>query len=1282
MARKINVIIPHSAKVEFGLQAVTSGFVDTNSKTTIKDILKKELKDKYTKIKSYDGKIEQLMQDVNNAFTKEMLFLDLEARNFKVVLRTLKQTGRTQELKNATIVAKYKEPHSEWNGFNAVALFTNLVVEKRGENDWVTFVELRRIEFLRISHLKKTSAINIKQFEVNYLKNRELLESESQIKIDSKGQKTFSDHLAEEYKQAVDIFDHDKTRLDLKKNSEFISSFLNFLKTKQKEMIPLFSFEEIESNLDSNLVLYALLNKDAKKYTQNIKSVNISNGSDSSNKFQARIVKRVSFNHIKYFEEQIEHLRREIQTNDKKINSLGKQEEKFYKEKTQEEQDKDIFWEKKVIFEELLEKYTEQFEKFLKEQKVIKERFAFLEKEKKRLKQEITKNEKVMLLESSDKTKSNPKLEKNLNAKRVEAQYKLIELYKVIRPISKEYNEKNAQNEMCKKTHKEFEEALKSTTHEFETWNAKFNITNEKIKKLESLIIESKNKMLKIKNSNKEFKQIVFDLSADLSFVEEGGFSVEKLTFEYRPKDGEKVPSFFIEPFKNFKTVEQNKEESWILSTFDFGLFTNFKRFDNNIKNLKTGHYKNPYLAIALDQPSTFKSRVEIKGNYKLNDKQRSAVDKALSTDDIAYIQGPPGTGKTQTIAVIANEIINSGGNVLVSSSTHAAIDNFFERLDSQEADNPNIFMLKYTFMGRETMYGETNIFNRFLKALDINVIGTNSSGEEIKSLIEDIKNYDDSKVRVYKYYSKELNNFIQNKINDGNLGKHQKGLIKLFSGEELTDYEEVIEEMEWAAKKTRKPEYKTWKDIMQRVADALGTNELFIYDKESALKALEGLTKTIASDKFKSTYSKFLKFKDKTNDKELKNFNEAISKNDLLNAIGITTTSRKSFDFNGKTRKIFTEYPVECVIIDEVSKSVTPEIISNSFLAKKVLLTGDYRQLPPGNNIDQTSLEEYYDSEFSTVFNKIFFKSTNFDDFKDNIDRMFSNSLFKNQIKEIKTKTDNKAYEFLNTQYRFHEDIMDIVNISYDENEKLIMPAKAQQKQWSKIKYKVDGAIQNKMFEVVDTSNISEDFIQKVQNAKSVTSPEVKQITEGQLAFDQSSSIFSKNIHKNARFNEYNAFVISRILESILKENPTVDRKDIGVIAMTRSQASIINNELRLIGLNGIKVDTVDNFQGSEREIIIVDLVRAPGKYDSNGGKYTLNYPKTRDLSFYKKIERLNVAVSRGRSKVIVVGAIQEHLGKKVISEIETNGKITPKKVIGEYMIKAQENGGFKTWK
>lgn len=60
---------------------------------------------------------------------------------------------------------------------------------------------------------------------------------------------------------------------------------------------------------------------------------------------------------------------------------------------------------------------------------------------------------------------------------------------------------------------------------------------------------------------------------------------------------------------------------------------------------------------------------------------QRRFVEKALGTNDFALLEGPPGSGKTTTILELILQLIQGGKRVLLTASTHVAIDNVLDRL-------------------------------------------------------------------------------------------------------------------------------------------------------------------------------------------------------------------------------------------------------------------------------------------------------------------------------------------------------------------------------------------------------------------------------------------------------------------------------------------------------------------------------------------------------------------------------------------------------------------------
>ena len=75
---------------------------------------------------------------------------------------------------------------------------------------------------------------------------------------------------------------------------------------------------------------------------------------------------------------------------------------------------------------------------------------------------------------------------------------------------------------------------------------------------------------------------------------------------------------------------------------------------------------------------------------------------------------------------------------------------------------------------------------------------------------------------------------------------------------------------------------------------------------------------------------------------------------------------------------------------------------------------------------------------------------------------------------------------------------------------------------------------------------------------------------------------------------------------------------KNIGIIATYADQVRLIDNKTK------VDVKSADGFQGGERDIIIVSLVRS-----NEEGK----------IGFLKDLKRLNVLLTRAKKKLIIIG-------------------------------------------
>ncbi|GGN18760.1 hypothetical protein FHR83_004035 [Actinoplanes campanulatus] len=100
------------------------------------------------------------------------------------------------------------------------------------------------------------------------------------------------------------------------------------------------------------------------------------------------------------------------------------------------------------------------------------------------------------------------------------------------------------------------------------------------------------------------------------------------------------------------------------------------------VAKLRNGSAPNTSLAAILID-GTFAGYRErpVKPAEPLDDNQAVALRRALAVPDLLCVVGPPGTGKTRTIVEIARAAAARGERVLIASQTNTAVDNVIERL-------------------------------------------------------------------------------------------------------------------------------------------------------------------------------------------------------------------------------------------------------------------------------------------------------------------------------------------------------------------------------------------------------------------------------------------------------------------------------------------------------------------------------------------------------------------------------------------------------------------------
>jgi len=128
--------------------------------------------------------------------------------------------------------------------------------------------------------------------------------------------------------------------------------------------------------------------------------------------------------------------------------------------------------------------------------------------------------------------------------------------------------------------------------------------------------------------------------------------------------------------------------------------------------------------------------------------------------------------------------------------------------------------------------------------------------------------------------------------------------------------------------------------------------------------------------------------------------------------------------------------------------------------------------------------------------------------------------------------------------------------------------------------------------------------------------------LTESPLEFiDTAGGGYDEELEPDgeSRRNPREADLVAAKVRTLLEAGVAVG--DIGVITPYAAQVRLLRTKL---AVDGLEIDTVDGFQGREKEAIVISLVRS-----NEAG----------EIGFLSDLRRMNVAMTRARRKLIVVG-------------------------------------------
>ncbi|KAG2210292.1 hypothetical protein INT47_003277 [Mucor saturninus] len=259
-----------------------------------------------------------------------------------------------------------------------------------------------------------------------------------------------------------------------------------------------------------------------------------------------------------------------------------------------------------------------------------------------------------------------------------------------------------------------------------------------------------------------------------------------------------------------------------------------------------------------------------------------------------------------------------------------------------------------------------------------------------------------------------------------------------------------------------------------------------------------------------------------------------------------------------------------DVVIIDEAAQATEPDCWVALTKARKAILAGDHLQLPPTVKSPPKSNRAANGQRYQgmSLMNDLSYTL---------FDRMLD--MYGSKIKAL-----------LSVQYRMHEDIMSFSSRELYENK------------------------------LTADKSVAKHLLHHLKNVNSSIHTTVPIIIIDTSDTPQSYEVKGGPLDKTSTANNYEVKVVISQIRKLLSNGVRPDQ--IAVITPYKAQVTKLKTEIGTKWTD-IEIGTVDGFQGQEKEVIILSLVRS----NRNG-----------EVGFLADQRRLNVAMTRARRQLIVV--------------------------------------------
>lgn len=680
------------------------------------------------------------------------------------------------------------------------------------------------------------------------------------------------------------------------------------------------------------------------------------------------------------------------------------------------------------------------------------------------------------------------------------------------------------------------------------------------------------------------------------------------------------------------------------------------------------------------------------------NQMQLEAIIKGILTEDVLLVLGPPGTGKTTVISYWVEYFIKKGQRVLISSQNNAAVDNVLARFgtiaetvrlgrEEKVQENCQDYLPEKKIASMEKYFNDNhsrviddikhnqneleNYKTRLQEYQDkLNELSKLSDdikrqNEKVRSVLRNIANH----YEVIKALEKDIDNirwarahkeiflevyetksFLWRILNrryakrvKGDLLKSEADLNnkrKIYA-ETVNAYNTSVGFVKTEIEKINETDsaknfFEKLHEVEENTQEAV--QEAFLPDLKGESAAL--FRKPDFSSKPRENYSVIREQQNhvknvivsiKLAENALKSWNDLVNnnRNDIFQDALLETCQIVGATCIGiNSNKKFANVKFDVAIVDESGQIQIHNALIPMTRARKNLLLGDYKQIPPCANDDVVAACKADDidtkllnmSFFEFLFESMRKKTIQqleaegrdksellrpvLSDYQRVPHKKFEPDVVEDMIERV--TNDPKKLVNLNSQFRMPGNISDIISewfyernyhSSYNmENFEILVPGT------------------DKPLVVISTSNAA---------GREESQPETKM----------------------GYHNHYEAKMIADIVEKAINLQPDGAREKfvneienkIGIISAYGAQVRLIREYLRKkklgIGENQIRsmVASLDSFQGQERPLILYSLTRSTNYKKPDMGR----------VGFMKELRRLNVAFTRCKKQLVIIGDI-----------------------------------------